>query len=459
MSTHKAPKLLSTSERAAALAAVRRKKATSSNDSASFKAAEPRKRKAPSFSSLPGFQEMRIQRAAADLLGVDNPFFRAHDARAAATTLIDGQEYLNFASYDYVGLNGHPEVVAAAKQAADHYGLSASASRVVAGERPIHSELEAKLARLHGVEDAVAFVSGHATNVSAIGQLMQPNDLILHDAYIHNSIVTGAKLAGAVRQAFPHNDLEALENLLASRAHNHERVLIVVEGVYSMDGDYPNLKRLIDIKERYGAWLMVDEAHSIGILGEKGRGLAEHFREDPKKVDIWMGTFSKTLASCGGYIAGSKDMVEYLKFTASGFVFSVGLSPVLAAGVSKAIDVMEREPERVVMAQANGAYFLAEAKAAGLDTGVSQGCAVVPIMIGDSLKATVIAAKLLEEGVNVLPIIYPAVPEKASRLRFFITSEHSKDQLDTAIRALRKTLDDYDANPISIEHLATMMAG
>lgn len=458
MSTNKAPKLLSTSERQVALAAVRRKKNTTQHTAPlNMRSAEAGPRPAPQFSALPGFQEMRLQKAAADLLGIENPFFRAHDKRAGATTQMDGTTYINFASYDYVGLNGHPAVIEAAKSAADFYGISASASRVVAGERPIHAELEAKIAALHGVDAAVAFVSGHATNVAAIGQLMQTNDLILHDAYIHNSIVTGAKLSGAVRQAFPHNDFEALETILASRAHKHDRVLIVVEGVYSMDGDYPDLPRLIELKQRYGAWLMVDEAHSLGVLGSTGRGLAEHFQEDPSAVDIWMGTFSKTLAGCGGYIAGSRDLVEYLKFTAPGFVFSVGLSPVLAASTSKAISVLLEGPERVIRAQANGQYFLKAAQKAGLDTGVSRGCAVVPIMLGDSLKATVVAARLLQEGVNVLPIIYPAVPEKASRLRFFITSEHTHEQMDTAIAAIIKTLSDYEKDPVSIAQLAGLM--
>lgn len=341
----------------------------------------------------------------------------------------------------------------AAKEAIDRYGISASASRVVAGERVVHAELEHLIAEMHGVDNSVAFVSGHATNVSCIGQLMQADDLIIHDCYIHNSIITGAKLSGAMRQSFPHNDLDTLENILKLRAHKHPRTLIVVEGVYSMDGDYPDLPRLISIRKKYGVWLMVDEAHSIGILGKTGRGIAEHCQINPKDVDIWMGTFSKALAGCGGYIAGCNDLVDYLKLTASGFVFSVGISPPIAAAVCQAIRLMKEEPHRVHAAQSNGLYFLKKAKASGLDTGVSQGSAVIPIMIGDSLKATVLAARLLDRGLNVLPIIYPAVPEKSARLRFFITSEHNQQQLDFAIHLVNQEMAKYNSNPVSIQHL------
>ncbi|GHB41174.1 polyketide synthase [Pseudovibrio japonicus] len=444
-------KKLSKDERLNALGSVRRAKSALPKQ-------KPEKPKstgvaAPKFAELPGFKEIRLQKAAADLLQIKNPFFRAHDGRAGATTQIDGETYLNFSSYDYLGLNGHRKVQEAAKAAVDHYGISASASRVVAGERVIHTDLEQLIAQMHGVESSVAFVSGHATNVTSIGQLMQPEDLIVHDSYIHNSIVTGAKLSGAVRQSFPHNNLDALENILELRAHKHPRTLIVVEGVYSMDGDFPDLPRLVEIKKKYGAWLMIDEAHSIGILGKTGRGIAEHFQIDPTEVDIWMGTFSKTLAGCGGYIAGCSDLVDYLKLTASGFVFSVGIAPPIAAAVCEAVRLMKAEPHRVEAVQSNGKYFLDKAQAAGLDTGVSQGCAVVPIMVGDSLKATVLAARLLDRGLNALPIIYPAVPEKSARLRFFITSEHTEAQLDQAIELISDEISNYDSNPVSIQQV------
>ncbi len=411
-------------------------------------AAPRRAQSAPAFdfATLPEIKQLKMQRAAADMIGVENPFFRPHDATAGATTLIDGRAFDNFASYNYLGLSGHPEVIEAANDAIARYGTSVSASRVVAGERPLHRELEAALARLHGVEDAVTFVSGHATNVSTIGHLMGPADLILSDMLIHNSIAEGARLSGAKRLNFAHGDLDMLEQQLASNRHLHEHVLIAVEGLYSMDGDYPDLKRLIALKNRYDAWLLVDEAHSLGVLGAHGRGIAEEFGIDPNSVEMWMGTLSKTLASCGGYIAGSATLCDYLKATAPGFVYSVGMAPPLAAASLASITILEREPERVARLKDNGHYFLKVAKEAGLDTGPSAGYSVVPVIVGDSVQAAMLANALLDDGINVLPIIFPAVAEKAARLRFFITSQHSREQIDRAVA-------------MTAERLATIRAG
>ena len=232
--------------------------------------------------------------------------------RAADTSSIDGRTLTNFSSYDYLGLNGHPDVVAAAKAAIDEFGTSVSASRLTAGERRVHRDLEERLARLHRAEDAVSFVSGHATNVSVIGGLLGPDDMVVTDALVHNSVVEGAKLSGAKRILCPHGDLEAFERALRLNRARQRRALIVVEGLYSMDGDVPDLASLVRLKQRYEAWLMVDEAHSIGVLGATGRGIAEEQNVDPDSVDIWMGTLSKALTATGGYIAGSQ-LIELLK--------------------------------------------------------------------------------------------------------------------------------------------------
>ncbi len=390
---------------------------------------KPVRKGAFDFSELPAVKQFKMQRAAADMMGIENPFFRPHDGIARGTSMIDGREHINFASYNYLGLNGHPEVSAAAKAAIDRYGTSVSASRIVAGERPIHRELERRLADLHGVEDAIAIVSGHATNVTAIATLMTPKDLIICDALIHNSITEGVKLSGAARQTFPHGDLDALDAMLTKNRHAYDHVLIAVEGLYSMDGDFPDLHKLIDIKRRHDAWLLVDEAHSIGVLGENGRGIAEHFGVDGHEVEMWMGTFSKTLSGCGGYIAGSSALVDYLKVAAPGFVFSVGLSAPLAAAVMASVDIMLREPERVRRLRDNGHLFLKLAREKGLDTGPSAGYSVVPVVVGDSIQSVMLSNRLLEKGVNALPIIFPAVAEKAARLRYFITSEHTPEQI------------------------------
>ncbi|GJD53302.1 8-amino-7-oxononanoate synthase [Methylobacterium crusticola] len=408
---------------------------------------------AQSFESLPGYKELKLQRSAADLIGLGNPFFRVHDARAGATSRIDGQPFVNFSSYDYLGLNGHPEVNAAAQAALATFGTSSSASRVVAGERPGHLALERALAAHYGTESCVAMVSGHATNVTTIAALMEPGDVIYHDALIHNSVVTGAQLSGAQRRSFAHNDLGALESLLHATRHEHRRALIVIEGLYSMDGDAPDLAGFVDLKERYGAWLMVDDAHGLGVLGRNGHGLHEQCGVEPGRVDIWMGTLSKTLSSCGGYIAGAAALVEFLKCTAGGFVYSVGMSPPLAAAATAALDLMHREPERVARLRRNGALFLACARERGLDTGTSLGLAVVPVILGDSLKAVTLSDRLFKRGINVQPIIHPAVPERSARLRFFMTSEHTPEQIRETVTALADELDELNQGGSLVERL------
>jgi 8-amino-7-oxononanoate synthase len=393
-----------------------------------------------SFSTLPGYDELRLFRSIGQRFGLENPYFRVHDARMGSRTQIAGKTLLNFSSYDYLGLNEHPEVVQAAKTAIDRYGISASASRHVAGERPVHRELERALADHYDADDSLVFVSGYATNLGVIGHIAGPKDMVVHDALCHNSIVMGGSLSGAARRSFAHNDLDSLDRMLTATRDKFERALIVVEGHYSMDGDYPDLPRLLELKTRHDAWLMVDEAHSLGVLGRRGHGIAEHFGVDPRRVDIWMGTLSKTLAGCGGYIAGCKELVEYLRLTVGVFVFSVGMPPVIAAAAHKALEILHREPERVGRLQHNAACFMALAHERGLDTATAAGTAVCPIMVGDSLPAVVLSQLLLERGINVLPVTHPAVPAKSSRLRFFLTSTHTEEQIETAIEATAEEL-------------------
>ena len=401
------------------------------------------------FSDLPAYGAILKYRDFGKLFKISNPFYRSHDARAGSETWMEGGRYVNFASYDYLGLNQHPAVAAAAKAAIERFGTSVSASRIVAGERPLHRELETALADFYGVENAIAFVSGHATNVSTIGTLMSPDDLIVHDELAHNSVIVGAKLSRATVHTFRHNDPGALERVLADNRHLHKGALIVVEGLYSMDGDVADLPRLIDLKEKYDAWLMVDEAHSLGVLGGKGHGIAEHFGIDPRRIDVWMGTLSKALASCGGYVAGKRELIDILKYQAPGLVYSVGLSPPLAAAARAALRVVETEPERIGRLQRNGKLFLALAKAAGLDTATSEGHAIVSVIVGDLLHAGKLSQRLLDRGLNVLPIIYPAVPLKASRFRFFITSEHSPTQIRNAVNVMREELSAVDRRKVA----------
>ncbi|VVE73540.1 2-amino-3-ketobutyrate CoA ligase [Pandoraea captiosa] len=390
------------------------------------------------FDTMSQYQHVRIMRQMGDTLKVDSPFFRVHEGMAGATTTIGERTYLNFANYSYLGMASEAPVVAASKAAIDRYGTSSSASRMVAGERPIQQALERALADFYEVEDSVVFVSGHATNVTVIGALFGPGDLIVHDALAHNSIVQGGQLSGAKRLSFAHNDWRALDALLSRVRHEYRRVLIAIEGLYSMDGDIPELKRFVDIKRRHAAFLMVDEAHSLGVIGATGRGVREHAGVAPEDVDIWMGTLSKTLASCGGFIAGSRVLTDILRHLAPGFLYSVGIAPSAAAASLAALRLMQTEPERVATLRERGHRFLHRARAAGFDTGTSEGYAVVPILTRSSLRAAQWANALFDAGINVQPIFYPAVEEQAARLRFFICSTHTPEQIDHAVDTLAR---------------------
>lgn len=392
------------------------------------------------FDQHPDYQQIFLHKAAGRELNIPNPFFRVQTSVANNLCVIDGKEYINFASYNYLNLNGHPQVNAAAKAAIDQYGTSVSASRLVSGERLIHQQLEQELARVHQTEDCVVFVSGHATNVNTIGYLFGANDLILYDALSHNSIVQGALLSGAHRKPFPHNDWEAVDEILTKQRRDYQRVLIVVEGIYSMDGDFPDLPEFIKIKQRHKAFLMVDEAHSLGVLGEKGEGIASHFGVNPKDIDICMGTLSKTLASAGGYVAGEKALVELLRTYAPGFLYSVGIPPASAAAALAALQLLQNEPERVTALRKNSVLFLQKAKEKSINTGLSQGYSVIPVIVGGSIKSGRLADFMFKRGVNVQPIFYPAVEEKAARLRFFISSAHTEEQIVKTIEILSEEL-------------------
>lgn len=386
------------------------------------------------FDQSPEFLKLRSALNLADSAGLTNPYFTQHEGITGDRTTIGGKEFVNWCSYNYLGMSGDPQVQAAAKAAVDRYGTSVSASRLVSGEKPLHRELEQAISQFIGVEDAILFVGGHSTNESVIGHLYGPGDLILHDALSHNSIVQGCMLSGATRRAFAHNDPVACEELLQRYRSEYRQVLIVAEGVYSMDGDCCPLTELVRLKKEHKAYLMVDEAHSLGTMGATGRGMSEHCGVTPTDVDIWMGTLSKSLGSCGGFIAARREIVEYLKYTAPGFVFSVGLSPPNTASALASLELMKKSPQRVKRLQENSALFLKLAKKVGLNTGMSDGTPVVPVITGNSMLALELSQQLFEQGINVQPIMYPAVEEAAARLRFFITSDHTDEQIKDTVK-------------------------
>ena len=382
------------------------------------------------------YRALRTRLDTLDEHGIRSPFFHVHEGVSGSTATIDGRTLVNFANYNYLGLSGDPAVTRAAQDAIERWGSSVSASRVVSGERPIHRELEAAIARFLGVEEAIVYIGGHPANVSTISHMFGADDVIFCDALVHNSAVQGAEFSGARRLTFPHNDWHALDALLQRVRHQYRRALVVIEGVYSADGDIPELARFVEVKRRHHAMLMVDEAHSLGVIGATGRGLAEHAAVDPRSVEIWMGTLSKSLASCGGYIAGSAAMVEYLKYTSPGFVYSVGIPPSNAAAALAAIQTLEREPERVRVLHERASLFLALCREAGLETGESGGSAVIPVIIGDSLRAARLSAQLFDAGINVQPMVSPAVPNDQARLRFFVASTHTEEEIRSAVATL-----------------------
>ncbi len=375
-----------------------------------------------------------------EAIGIDNPYFLVNDGVTRDTSIINGAEVINFSSYNYLGMSGHPAVSEAVADAVRRWGSSCSASRPISGEKPVHRELELELAKLLGTEDAIALVSGHATNVTVIGHLLGEGDLVIHDSLAHDSIMQGCMLSGATRRPFPHNDHAALDELLTNIRHQYRRVLIIIEGIYSQDGDIPDLPAFIEVKRKHQALLMIDEAHSIGVLGETGGGIGEHFGVDRADVELWSGTMSKALAGCGGYVGGSRELVEFLKYTTPGFVYSVGMPPPTAAASLAAIRTIRNEPEHLRRLRELSALFLTLAREAGLDTGDSEGTPVIPCIVGSSATALKLSNALLGRGINANPIIYPAVPEDKARLRFFVTSCHSDEQIRYTVKALAEEL-------------------
>ena len=392
------------------------------------------------FSSLSAHKSIKQHEKIGKLLGIDNPFFRSADGLDGRKTVIDGKPVLNFAWCDYLGLSGHPELIKAAKDAIDEFGTSISASRMVSGDTQMHRDLEREIAQTIGTDGALVFVSGHAANVSTIGTLMDDSDLIIHDEFVHNSAVVGMRLSGTTTRTFRHNKLEALEAVLREERAKYRNALIVIEGLYSTEGDVPDLARVIELKERYGCWLMVDDAHGCGVLGRTGAGLAEHCGIPGNKVDIWMGTLSKAYASCGGYIAGNTELIDTLRYSAPGFVFSVGLPPAMTASALAALRVIKREPERVARLHQNGALFLKEAHALGLDTGCAVGIGMLPIMVGATTRGAKAVTRVFERGINTSLIMYPGVPLNAARLRFFLTSEVTEDEIKLALQIVKEEI-------------------
>ncbi len=387
---------------------------------------------------MPEYIRFARLKALMETSGVRNPYFSVHEGKIADTTVIDGRELISFSSYNYLGMSGDPAVGRAAIEAIEKFGTSVSASRIVSGEKSIHRVFESELAAFLGCEDVITFAGGHATNESVIGHLIKPGDLIIHDSLVHNSIIQGAELSGARRRPFPHNDWRALDEVLHQIRGEYHCVLIAIEGLYSMDGDYPELDRFIEVKNRHKAMLFIDEAHSIGTLGDTGRGLGEVFDVDRGEVEMWMGTLSKCFGSAGGFIAGSRQLVEYLRYTTPGFVFAAGLPPALVGAALASLRLLQAEPERVAQLREISALFFQLARDAGLNTGTCKDSPIIPVITGNSLLALRLSEALFGQGINVQPILHPAVEENQARLRFFLTCRHTPEQVRYTVDVLQR---------------------
>ncbi|MFM7071362.1 MAG: aminotransferase class I/II-fold pyridoxal phosphate-dependent enzyme [Planctomycetota bacterium] len=392
------------------------------------------------FARMPEYLRLKQTMTILQSTGLPNPYFSVHEGITCDTTTIGGRKLVSFSTYNYLGMSGDPIVSQAAKAAIDRFGTSVSASRLVSGEKTVHRQLEREIADFLGVADTIVYVGGHATNETTLGHLFGAGDLILHDSLAHNSIIQGSLLSGARRRPFPHNDWQAVDSILREVRHQYRKVVIAIEGVYSMDGDFSNVPRFVEVKKRHKAFLFVDEAHSIGTMGASGHGMSEHYQFDPQDVDLWMGTLSKAFGSCGGYIGGCREVIEYLKYTAPGFVYSVGLPPANAAAALEALRLLQAEPQRVAKLRQNSRLFLELARAKGLNTGFSNETPILPVILGNSANALRLSRAMFERGINVQPILYPAVEEEKARLRFFITSLHTETQIRETVEALAQEL-------------------
>jgi len=355
------------------------------------------------------------------------------ELRGGARSVVNGREMTIFASYSYLGLIGHPRINAAAKAAVDKYGTGTHGVRTLAGSLAIHNELEETIAAFKHREAAVTYSSGYVTNLTVISTLMGRGDYVLSDKINHASIVDGCLMSGAEFRRFRHNDMDDLEHRLQQVPSDSAR-LVIADAVFSMDGDIIDLPKLVALCRKYNAWLMIDEAHSTGVLGKSGRGIEEHF-DMLGSVDILMGTLSKTIPSVGGYVAVSQDIATYLRHASRGYIFSAALPPAQAAAANEAFKVILDEPWRVEKLNANTRQFINGLKSAGFDTLLTE-TAIVPVICGDDEKAFTMTRLCQHNDIFVLPVVSPAVPQGLARLRATVIATHEPDEIDRAIEVI-----------------------
>lgn len=358
------------------------------------------------------------------------PYFRAIESEQDTVVIINGKKVLMFGSNSYLGLTNHPKVKEAAKAAINKYGTGCAGSRFLNGTLDIHIQLEEKLARFVNKEGALCFSTGFQVNLGVVSILAGRHDYLLLDELDHASIIEGSRLSFSKVLKFAHNDMDALKNKLKFCHKDHIK-LIVVDGVFSMEGDIINLPEVVKLAEHYGASIMVDDAHSLGVLGKNGSGTASHFGLTDK-VDLIMGTFSKSFASLGGFIAADKEVINYIKHNSRTMIFSASMTPASTASVLASIEIMENEPERIKHLWDLTALALSGFKSAGFDTGKSE-TPIIPLFIRDDIKALQLTQILLAEGVFVNPVVSPAVPKEDCLIRYSLMATHTKEQVEISI--------------------------
>jgi 8-amino-7-oxononanoate synthase len=352
------------------------------------------------------------------------------ELRGGSRVLVNGREMGMYASYSYLGLIGHPRINEAAKKAIDKYGTGTHGVRTLAGSLSIHRELEETIAEFKQTESAVTFSSGYVTNFSVVSSLVGRGDYVICDKLNHASIVDGCLMSGAKFVRFRHNDMQDLEERLKNIPEGATKLLIV-DSVFSMDGDVVDFPKIVELSRKYHTWLMVDEAHSVGVLGKTGRGIEEHYGMEGT-IDIKMGTLSKTIPSVGGYIAGRRELTEFLRHNCRSYIFSAALPPAQAAAATEAFKVILDEPWRVDQLRKNADQFINGLKARGFDTMLTT-TAIVPVLCGDDEKAFMMTQAAQHNDLFVLPVISPAVPPGLARLRATVTAAHQPEEITHAM--------------------------
>ncbi|HVN93949.1 MAG TPA: glycine C-acetyltransferase [Terracidiphilus sp.] len=366
---------------------------------------------------------------------------RVLDDQQAPVCHYDGREVINLASNNYLGLANHPKLIEAAIEATRKFGVGSGAVRTIAGTMRIHMELEEKIARFKNVEACVVFQSGFAANAGTVSAILGKDDFILSDELNHASIIDGARLSRATIKVFRHKDVDHCEERLRELEKEPGHKLVITDGVFSMDGDIGPVDKLAALAEKYGAIMMVDDAHASGVLGRNGRGSVDHFGMHGK-VDVQVGTLSKAIGALGGYVCGTKDLIDYLYHRARPFLFSTSHPPSVAATCIAAFDILEREPERILRLWGNTRYFQGELKRAGFNIGGQNTPAtetpITPIIVGEGRAAMEFSKALFDEGVMATGIAFPTVPEGKARIRAILTSEHTRAQLDRALETIER---------------------